>query len=176
LLVIYYTVNRRCELVLCKSHGRGILKKSIEEPLDVVEKKIHPPFHLARRTYPYVLLKYSPKKVGYVRCDSRGIFFCTKIHGVPTRKKKNPSRWNIRVFMGVYDFYSIVKSIDLIDTCPKKNNPCTGLYIRSKIFVSHLIYLLYCIVWTYLSLEREEAKTLHCNANSNAPHPSPKEE
>ena len=85
----------------------------------LLTKKIHPPFHLACLKYPNILLKYPPKKEGYVRCDSRSIFFLIPIHGAGTRNKKNPSRWNIRVFVEVLSFYSIVKSIDLIGTCLK---------------------------------------------------------
>ena len=108
----------------------------------------------------------------FSRSSTSFLFFCF-LPSVST----SPCLHHTYSTMGVYDFYSIVKSIDLIDTCPKKNNPCTGFYIRSKIFVSHLMYLLHCIVCTFLSLERKEAlKHLHCNANSKAPPPSPKEE
>ena len=54
----------------------------------LLTKKIHPPFHLARLTYPYVELKYPPKKVKYVRCDRRSMFFLVPIHGVGIPKKK----------------------------------------------------------------------------------------
>ena len=96
---------------------------SIEERLAIANKK-NPssiPSLLGLRASNTITFcsKYPSKTRGTSRCDSRGIFFCTKIHGVPTRLKKNPSRWNIRVFMGVYCFYSIVKSIDLIGTCLK---------------------------------------------------------
>jgi len=36
-------------------------------------KKIHPLLHLGHPKYPYMLLKY-PSKMGYLRCDSRGIY------------------------------------------------------------------------------------------------------
>jgi hypothetical protein len=45
---------------------------------------------IARLKYPNILLKYPPKKEGYLRCGSRSIFFLIPIHGegIP---KKNPS-------------------------------------------------------------------------------------
>ena len=69
----------------------------------LLTKEIHPPFHLACLKYPNILLNTPPKNEGYVRCDSRSIFFLIPIHERELVMKKNPSRWNIRVFLGVLD-------------------------------------------------------------------------
>ena len=65
---------------------------SIEERLAIANKK-NPssiPSWLGLRASNTITFcsKYPSKTRGTSRCDSRGIFFCTKIHGVPTRKKK----------------------------------------------------------------------------------------
>jgi hypothetical protein len=50
--------------------GVEILSKNA---LILCKKENHPKFHLVHPKYPHMLLKY-PSKMGYLRCDSRGIF------------------------------------------------------------------------------------------------------
>ncbi len=79
-------------------------------------KKIHPLFHLAHPKYPYILLKYL-SKMGYMRCDRRGIYLTGTYPWSGNLWKK--SGWNNQISMGVLHFYSMVHYIDLIGTCLK---------------------------------------------------------
>ena len=96
---------------------------SIEERLAIANKKNPssiPSLLGLRASNTITFAQSTPPKRGVLRDVTVGVYFSVpKSTEFQLVKKKNPSRWNIRVFMGVYCFYSIVKSIDLIGTCLK---------------------------------------------------------
>ncbi len=104
----------RLWVVLWKSLGHGIIHPKM--PWYYIKKSILYSILCTQNTP--TLCSNTPLKMGYFRCDSRGIY----VTGTYPRSRnswKYPSRWNNQFSMGVLHFYSIKNSIDLIGTCLK---------------------------------------------------------
>ncbi len=105
-----------CGLCSCKSLGHGI-EDYIQKCLDITYKRpssIPSCAHEIPLHFPQIPLK----KMGYLRCDSRGIYITILIHRAGTHEKNYLN--GVTNFLRGVTLFSIQYFINLIGTCLKK--------------------------------------------------------